>query len=86
MAHSFIMSFEKESDIDDSKTLGDVDLLVECMRVREELGWTETNLGELYSFISFAHSYPDTFSALIDSYSTMNSGIKNYLIVSVVLK
>jgi len=86
MAHSLIMSFEKESDIDESKMLGEVDLLVECLKVREELGWNETNLGELYSFISFAHSYPDAFSALIDSYHTMNSGIKNYLIVAVVLK
>jgi nicotinate phosphoribosyltransferase len=40
MAHSFIMSFEKVSDIDESKMLGDVDLLVECLKVREELGWT----------------------------------------------
>ena len=43
-------------------------------------------MGELYAFISFAHAYPENFSSLIDSYSTMNSGIKNYLIVALVLK
>ena len=43
-------------------------------------------MGELYAFISFAYAYPESFSSLIDSYSTMNSGIKNYLIVALVLK
>lgn len=85
-AHSFIMSFEKEEDIEFSRKLKDVDLLEASMKYRQELGWTDTNMGELYAFISFAFAYPDAFSSLIDSYSTMNSGIKNYLIVSLVLK
>jgi nicotinate phosphoribosyltransferase len=80
------MSFEKEEDIDYSRTVDGVDLLEKCMKYREELGWSDTNMGELYAFISFAHSYPSCFSSLIDSYSTMNSGIKNYLLVSLVLK
>jgi nicotinate phosphoribosyltransferase len=85
-AHSFIMSFEKEEDILHSRILKGVDLLNKCLTIRDKLGWVETNLGELYAFISFAHAYPDSFSSLIDSYSTMNSGIKNYLIVALVLK
>lgn len=84
-AHSFIMSYEKEDDIKDSRTLDGVDLLEKSLQIREELGWTSTNLGELYAFISFAHSYPDTFTSLIDSYSTMGSGIKNFLILALVL-
>ena len=86
MAHSLIMSFEKESDIDNCRMLGDVDLLPACLKLREELGWTQTNLGELYAFISFATAYPDAFSALIDSYHTINSGIKNYIILAIILK
>ena len=43
-------------------------------------------MGELYAFVSFACSYPKSFSSLVDSYSTMNSGIKNFLIVSLALK
>lgn len=43
-------------------------------------------MGELYAYVSFASSYPKAFSALVDSYSTMNSGIKNYIIVALVLK
>ncbi len=43
-------------------------------------------MGELYAFVAFAQAYPDSFSSLVDSYSTMNSGIKNYLLVALVLK
>ena len=35
-----------------TRILKDTDLLTECLKIREELGWTNTNLGELYSFIS----------------------------------
>lgn len=84
-AHSFIMSYEKEEDIANCRTLKNIDLLEECLKVRSELGWEKTNLGELYAFISFAHAYPDSFTSLVDSYSTLNSGIKNFLILAVVL-
>lgn len=86
VAHSFIMSYEKEEDIADSRVLDGVDLLEKSLLYRNELGWDQTNMGELYAFISFAFAYPKSFSALVDSYSTMNSGIKNYLIVALVLK
>lgn len=85
-AHSFIMSFEKEEDCQHSRKLGDCDLLEAAMKYRTELGWTDTNMGELYAFVSFAYAYPNAFSSLIDSYSTMNSGIKNYLLLALVLK
>ena len=80
------MSYEKEEDIAHSRKLKDIDLLDQSMKYRTELGWTNTNLGELYAFVAFAQAYPDSFSSLVDSYSTMNSGIKNYLLVSLVLK
>jgi nicotinate phosphoribosyltransferase len=54
VAHSFIMSYEKEDDIKYSRVLNDVDLLDKCLKYRDELGWTSTNMGELYAFISFA--------------------------------
>mmetsp|Transcript_7304 Transcript_7304/g.12357 ORF Transcript_7304/g.12357 Transcript_7304/m.12357 type:complete len:161 (-) Transcript_7304:766-1248(-) len=87
-AHSFIMSFESEDDIKFSRVMvkEGVDLLELAQKYRKELGWTQTNLGELYAFVSFAHSYPESFSSLIDSYSTMNSGIKNFLVVALALK
>ena len=61
------MSFEKESDIEHSRTVDGKDLLEMALDFRKQLKWEETNLGELYAFVSFAHAYPDSFSALIDS-------------------
>ena len=77
---------EKEDDIKDSRVLDGVDLLEAANKYREKLGWTKTNMSELYAFISFATSYPKDFSSLVDTYSTINSGIKNFLIVACVLK
>ena len=58
VAHSFIMSFEKEEDIANSRTVDGTDLLEQSLKYRKDLGWEDTNLGELYAFISFAYSYP----------------------------
>lgn len=85
IAHSFIMSFDSESNIENHHTLEGVDILKRAQEVRTELGWTGTNDSELYSFISFACSYPDTFLCLIDTFKTIDSGCKNFLIVAVVL-
>ena len=85
-AHSLIMSYEKEEDIKHQRVLKGVDLLPICMKYREDLGWTNTVLGELYAFIGFAQAYPESFSSLVDSYSTLESGVKNYLIVALALK
>ena len=90
-AHSFIMSFEAEEDMAQSRTLAPkaggepIDLLEACMRYREELGWQGTVLKELYAFISFAHAYPNAFASLVDSYNTIESGVKNCILVSLVL-
>ena len=85
-----IMSFENESDCEHSRVLKtqdgkEVDLLVESLAYREKLGWTGTQLKELYAFVSFAISYPTTFSSLVDSYSTKESGLKNFMLVSLAL-
>lgn len=62
-----------------------VDLYEKCLEYREKLGWQNTVDGELYAFISFAFAYPTEFSSLVDSYNTLESGVKNFLIVSCVL-
>lgn len=41
---------------------------------------------ELYAFVSFAAAFPSTFSSLVDSYSTKESGVKNFILVSLVLQ
>lgn len=40
---------------------------------------------ELYAFVSFASAYPDSFSSLVDSYDTLHSGVKNFLLICLVL-
>jgi nicotinate phosphoribosyltransferase len=84
MAHSFIQSFEAESDLGNYKTLEGVDILKKSQEYRTQLGW-KTNDSELYAFISYAISYPDQFLALVDSYDTINSGVRNFLCVGLAL-
>ena len=86
------MSHETEEDIKHGRMLkhsnGDgepVDLLKLALHYRQELGWTDTILKELYAFVSFATVYPNQFAALVDSYSTKDSGIKNFVVVALVL-
>lgn len=64
-AHSFIMSHETEEDIKHGRMLKpidkdeQIDLLKLALSYREELGWTDTILKELYAFVSFATVYPN---------------------------
>ena len=62
-----------------------MDLLSRAIHFRNELGWTGTVLKELYAFVSFACAYPDAFSALVDSYNTMDSGVRNMILVCLAL-
>jgi nicotinate phosphoribosyltransferase len=42
-------------------------------------------LKELYAFVSFGCAFPKTFSSLVDSYNSKESGIKNFLLVGLAL-
>ncbi|KAG9390459.1 Nicotinate phosphoribosyltransferase family [Carpediemonas membranifera] len=86
-AHSFITSFTSLDDVDDGLTHGPVvipDFKQQCVAMRERLGY-RTNDSELAAFISYAISFPATFLALVDTYSTLDSGVKNYVAVAAVL-
>ena len=84
-AHSFVMSFDNVERIKDHKYLKGVDVLERALHFRSELGWEQTELSELYAFVSYACSFPNYVIALVDSYSTLNSGVKNFLCVYLVL-
>jgi nicotinate phosphoribosyltransferase len=84
-AHSFIMSFEGEEDIEKCRHLDNVDLLEKALAYRTELGWNNTVLNELYAFVAYAVSYPATYNALVDSYSTKTSGCLNFIVVALAL-
>ena len=79
------MSFEKEEDCAKARILDGVDILEKALEYREKLGWNETVLAELYAFVSFATAYPDAFSALVDSYSSLKSGVPNFILIALVL-
>jgi nicotinate phosphoribosyltransferase len=79
-AHSFVMSFENESDLGENRFIDGVDIFKKALEYRKKLGWEHTELCELYAFVSYACSFPNRFIALVDSYSTLNSGVKNFIV------
>jgi nicotinate phosphoribosyltransferase len=88
-AHAFITSFSGLSDLEQhaDEPLGNssVPFREVCMRNRQALSCEYTNDGELAAFISYALCFPQTFLCLVDTYSTEESGIPNFLVVSLSL-
>lgn len=88
-AHSFVMSYTNLEELQSRSlkckdgcsppSLDFVDLVLKC---RKDLGFTSTNEGELTAFIAYAQSFPNGFLCLVDTYDTLNSGIKNFVSVS----
>lgn len=84
-AHSFISSFEGPEQLN-TKALEDCsDFWGLVMKKREEMGVPPANIGELVAFVSYAQAFPDNFTALVDTYDTLKSGIPNFLAVAVSL-
>ena len=78
----------KGGGIDADREEGDeemVELLPLVLKYREELGWNETNEGELAAFVGYACSFPNGFLCLIDTYDTLQSGLRNFILVSLAL-
>ena len=63
------------------------DVIDEVLAVRKECGkgFQNTNEGELAAFIAYALAFPRGFLALVDTYDTLESGVPNFLMVSLVL-
>ena len=93
-AHAFVQS---HASLDDCKGLKlkpkgcteeeEVELLDIVLKYREEFGngWTNTNDGELAAFVAYAVSFPETFLCLIDTYDTLRSGLRNFIMVALSL-
>ena len=89
-AHSFVQSYTSLDLVEgvtvkNVKTGEMVELLPLVLKYRQELEWNETNEGELAAFVGYAVSFPNTFLCLIDTYDTLQSGLRNFIMVSLAL-
>ncbi len=66
-------------------TGSEVNFVELCEAKRKELGADNTNDGELAAFINYALAHPQGFLALIDTYDTLSSGCRNFLVVALAL-
>ncbi|KAJ1404134.1 Quinolinate phosphoribosyl transferase, partial [Ochromonadaceae sp. CCMP2298] len=86
-AHSFVMSYTGLADLRSSTikpfTPEGVEFVARVLEKRALLG--SSNEGELAAFIAYAQAFPMGFLALVDTYDTLNSGIRNFLCVGWVL-
>lgn len=58
-----------------------MEIVKRSLAIRDELGW-KTHDGELAAFLSYARSFSHNFKTLVDTYSTLESGILNTIVVS----
>ncbi|EED92540.1 hypothetical protein THAPSDRAFT_268929 [Thalassiosira pseudonana CCMP1335] len=92
-AHSFVQSYTSLGLVEGAKLKRDgkegdddmVELLPLVTKYRDELGWLDTNEGEMAAFIGYAVSFPNSFLCLIDTYDTLQSGLRNFVLVSLAL-
>ena len=94
-AHAFVQSHCDLEDVNHltltNKNGGKVQLLPLVLEKRMKLGqsfgegWLNTNKGELAAFVAYAAAFPHGFLSLVDTYDTIHSGIKNFIMVSLVL-
>jgi nicotinate phosphoribosyltransferase len=89
MAHSYVSSFSGLHEISNPLLAGSngkeerfLDLV---LQYRDQLGYNRTNEGELAAFISYAQAFPEAFLALVDTYNTLQSGVRNFICVALAL-
>lgn len=89
MAHAYIQSYSGLEELQ-IRTLDNAagqshDFVEAVLRCRQQLGFVDTNEGELAAFISYAIAFPRGFLALVDTYNTLQSGVPNFLCVALAL-
>lgn len=83
-AHSFVQAYRSVDEIKD-RNLNGTDLVGLALGHRERLNYTHSNEGELAAFCAYAIAFPDGFTALVDTYDTLQSGLLNFIAVSLAL-
>ena len=85
-AHSYVQSFVGLEDLKNHTLMGAdgkvCDFVKMALGIRAELGFNNTNEGELASFIAYAQAFPKVFLALVDTYDTLKSGVPNFICVA----
>ncbi|KAJ8610160.1 hypothetical protein CTAYLR_008729 [Chrysophaeum taylorii] len=86
-SHAFVQSYGGLDDLPASTTVNGVDIKGAALRWRATLGYDDDRLhdGELAAFVSYAISFPKKFVALVDTYSTLETGLKNFACVALAL-
>lgn len=88
-AHAFVSSFTDEEIIQDTSLVDPEgkkhDFWDIVWETRKELSFTSTCVGELKAFTAFALSFPNNSLLLIDTYDTLSSGIRNFMVVAYAL-
>jgi len=90
MAHSFVTSFGRDHQPSAELTVRDSsgqvrDFVRDCFEMRQRLGVTSAHDGELHAFVAYASAYPSGFLALVDTYDTLASGVRNFVAVAATL-
>jgi len=83
LAHSYIMSFEDHEE--PHLEFKGVAINETILNIRKELGYENTKLSELWAFASYMCCVPLNFLALIDTFDSLNSGLRNFLICATFL-
>lgn len=88
-AHAFVESFTGLSDLKDRQLRDSMgtnrDFLACVLAWRQKFNSEHSNDGELAAFIAYALAFPDRFTALVDTYNTLQSGIPNFICVAAAL-
>lgn len=80
MSHAYVTAFSSLKDINPVSNEA-INLKQKVIEKRHIFGF-KTHEGELASFLNFALAFPHNFTTLIDTYSTLESGILNTIIVA----
>lgn len=84
MSHAYITSFFSLEDAEEFEING-IKIKESALKWREKLGFQKTHNGELAAFLMYARAFPNTIVTLIDTYSTLDSGVPNTIILCAAL-
>ena len=86
--HSYVQAHRSREDLPADCILNGVDIAEAALQWRGELGYEEgaaLHEGEFAAFVSYALANPTTFVALVDTYSVLDTGLRNFVTVALAL-